>query len=64
MLMMILQVDGNMVITTLRNKYYNAQVLLLFLLVAQFIGGAKYKLKLASVLLKVSTLLIQPQQDN
>ena len=37
--MLILQVDGKMVITTLRNKYYHGRVFLLCMMDAQFIGG-------------------------
>ena len=59
--MLILQVDGKMVISTLWNQFYHAQVLLLCMLDAQLIGGAKCKHKFPSVLQKTSTLLCKYQ---
>ena len=61
MLMLILQMDGEMEITTLQNQHYHAQVLLLCMLDDQLIGGEKYKQKPPSVLPKASTLLCQSQ---
>ena len=58
------QVDGKMVIKTLRNQYYHTQVLLLCILDDQLIRKEKFKHKLPSLLQKVSTLLCQPQCEN
>ena len=62
--MLIFQVDGNMVIKNLQNQYYHAQVFLLCIMYAQFIGGEKWKHKFTSVLRKASTLICQNQWEN
>ena len=61
---MILEVDGKMVITTICNQFYPAQVFLFCMMDTYFIGGEGCKQKFPSLLLKAGTLLFQPRWEN